>query len=590
MSRWIVTEPERSPLSRTAMLWMALAALPWALLMYLVVRYGMDLPILDEWTYLPIIERSCTGTLTFGQLWAQYAEHRPIFPLLVMLFFVHTTGWNIHYELVLTVLLATLYFFVLVRLYRRQLPDHGTGTPWLWALLSLVVFSLSQWEVWLWGAQVQMFLNVLGVTTGVLFLTRRPLGWKELAIASVFGILATYSFGNGLLFWPIGLILVAVAPETRRPRWLLATAWLLVSAAIIGSYLLDFRLERSATLESVLNDPVNYVRYFLTYLGSPVASFSGSAWPPRDSGVAALVGAAGCLLLLYAIRRTIRTSGDPKRLLPFLALAAYAVGSGLLATRSRSHFGIPQAYASRYTTISSLFWIGTIGALAMSVAYRDRPSWFQRTSLGAIALLILVSSLSSVHEFPERNAILLPARDEMSRGDNSELLKRLHPDLQVVRSGIVLLRHLSLSVFRNQKRSAEALRAGPGALTRFGQIIEPLFRPEAVRADMSLTVPVRVTNPTIEIWPATGDETGTLPVHLSYHWFDQAGRAVVVDGKRANLPRDVRSGETVYLTITAPPPPLPGHYILRLTMVQEGVGWFDAVTGGAADLSVDVIP
>jgi hypothetical protein len=105
-----------------------------------------------------------------------------------------------------------------------------------------------------------------------------------------------------------------------------------------------------------------------------------------------------------------------------------------------------------------------------------------------------------------------------------------------------------------------------------------------------MTIPVRVTNPTIENWPAKGDGAGRYPVNLSYHWIDHGGRAVVMDGKRAELPRDVQSGETVYLVLSADPPPLPGRYTLRLTMVQEGVSWFDAVAGGAADLSVEVLP
>jgi hypothetical protein len=591
MSRWIVAEERPRGIGTwPPVLWLILAALPWALLLFLVVRYGLDLPIVDEWTYLPIIERSFTGTLDLGQLWAQYAEHRPIFPLLVMLFFVHATGWNIHYELVVTVLVATIFFFVLTRMFRRALPERERRPPWLCALLSLVVFSLCQWEVWLWGAQIQMFLNVLGVSAGILMLTRRQLEGKDLALAALFGVLATYSFGNGLLFWPLGLVLVAFARQERRTRWRLLLAWLLVSAAVIGSYFYRFQSQGgSATLASVLNDPVHYLRYFLTYIGSPLASFGGSAFPPRDTGLGALVGAAGCVLLIAATRRAIRVFGSAERVLPFLALAGYAVGSGLLATRSRFHFGVPQAYASRYTTTSSLFWIGTIGIAALLVAERDRFAGWFRPSLGGIAVLVAVGSLTSIHEFPGRKAILLPARDEMLRGDNWELLKRLHPDEQVVRSGLVLLRRLRLSVFRDAPPVAETSPPGPRRLTRFGQILEPLFRPEAVRAGRPVTIPVRVTNPTIEDWPA-GSTSTPLAVNLSYHWIDLGGRPIVLDGQRTHLPHDLKSGETAAVIAEIVPPTVPGRYVLRLTMVQEGVTWFDLLAGGAVDLSIETVP
>jgi hypothetical protein len=589
MSRWIAAE---KPVARTRMVWAALAAIPWLLLVYLVVRYGVDAPLLDHWSYIPLVERSYTGTLTFRDLWAQYYEHRLVFPRIVMLSLAHLTAWNTRYELATSILLATAFFFVIAGIFRRALARPTPSRQgWLWALLSLVVFSLAQWENWLIGGQFQMFLNILGIALGVAFLTREAVGWKEVAIGAAAGVLATYSFGNGLLFWPIGLGMLVLARRTVVPRRRLMLCWIIVAAAVYCSYLIGFQGDPARTsLSSILERPLGYFRYFATYLGSPLAAFSGSHWPPRDTGIAALVGTAGLVALLFATRQELRSSGTEalRRLAPFIGLAAYGIGSGLLAARSRFHHGIPQALTPRYTTFSSLFWIGLIGVLSVRMASSGSGKRW-RWGLAAIGVLILASSVHSVPAFRGRWLLLTPARAEMVRGQNIELLRRLHPEMGQVIPGLAALRRLRLSVFRDLQTEQALAESAPHPLARFGQILEPLFRPEAIRLGHPVKIPVRITNPTVETWSAAGDGTGVLSVRLSYRWIDLGGRAVVADGLRTKLPRDLRPGESVAVEAEVAPPEIPGRYALRLSMVQEGVAWFDEF-GGASELKIEVLP
>jgi hypothetical protein len=274
-----------------------------------------------------------------------------------------------------------------------------------------------------------------------------------------------------------------------------------------------------------------------------------------------------------------------------LALASYAIGSGLVVSVARFSFGIPNAFASRYTTVSLLFWIGTLGvvqAVAREETIRRRRLWMG--TISAAAMLIAVSSLYSIPIFSARRALLLPARAEMTRGEDTGLLTRLHPEVQQVTYGLVVLRRFHLSVFRDVRTVRELAESRPKKLARFGQILRPIFRPEAIRPKQEITIPVRITNPTTELWSASGDGTGTYAVHLSYHWIDFAGRAVIYDGYRTSLPHDLRTGETVSVEARVAAPPIPGSYVLRLSMVQEGVSWFDSAAGGASDLSVEVVP
>jgi SpoIID/LytB domain protein len=93
--------------------------------------------------------------------------------------------------------------------------------------------------------------------------------------------------------------------------------------------------------------------------------------------------------------------------------------------------------------------------------------------------------------------------------------------------------------------------------------------PGSVAAGATFVVAVTVTNGGTDTWKSTPPGQ----VNLSYHWYDAAGATVVWDGARTALGADVAPTQqrTVQLAVTAPA--APGAYLLRLALVQEGVGW-----------------
>ena len=63
-------------------------------------------------------------------------------------------------------------------------------------------------------------------------------------------------------------------------------------------------------------------------------------------------------------------------------------------------------------------------------------------------------------------------------------------------------------------------------------------------------------------------------VHISYHWLSEDGKTVVKDGIRTSLPDSIPPGGSKQVPVVVEYPAEPGHYILRLTPVQEGCAWF----------------
>lgn len=96
-------------------------------------------------------------------------------------------------------------------------------------------------------------------------------------------------------------------------------------------------------------------------------------------------------------------------------------------------------------------------------------------------------------------------------------------------------------------------------------------------------VVVHVTNTGLQSWPAGGD----APVRLGYHWLDGDGKAVVWDGARIPLDRDVPPGREISFNVNVRAPEYEGDHALVWDMVQDGgIGWF---SGRAVPAKTEII-
>ena len=80
------------------------------------------------------------------------------------------------------------------------------------------------------------------------------------------------------------------------------------------------------------------------------------------------------------------------------------------------------------------------------------------------------------------------------------------------------------------------------------------------------------------------------PVHLSYHWFNEAdGGLVEFNGLRTRIPVPIQPGETRQIDARVLSPPGPGAYRLTVTLVQEDQFWFDEVAPKSAATKVILV-
>ena len=459
-----------------------LALVPLAFLIWVVVQYAVDVPFMDQWELVPLLEKTYHGDLTFHDLWAQHNEHRIIFPQLIMLLLARLTHWNIHYELAVNITFALGIFAVFA--YQVKITGRRRGVarlPGAIPAISLIVFSISQFENWLWGWQLQMFLNLLAVAGGIVLLANDPFRWWKFAAAALLGIVATYSFANGALFWPIGLLLLLIVKTGAGKRRAATAGWILIGALTLGTYFHHYQKpEYHPSLNLIFKTPVEYAVFVFKYLGTIYTQILGGNVRDvsADSDLAFVFGLAGTVATGWAgwtlLRRKI---ADPGTLFPYFGLILYSVGSGLVTGVGRLGFGTDQALASRYSTMVVPLWVSLVVFLILLRTGGDRapnadPAQKQRRErpappgcrpiagwllLTAVIMLVLGSvcatdgaKVLSRIQTSGRNCLLNVAANPASETDYQRLRFVYPRPADVMERYPILVKH-RLSVFRDRE-------------------------------------------------------------------------------------------------------------------------------------------
>jgi hypothetical protein len=344
-----------------------LALLPLVFLFWVITRYAVDVPYRDQWELVPLLEKMVHGRLTLADLWAQHNEHRILFPRIIMLALARATGWNTYYELAVNVILALGIFTIFV--YQVKITGRKLGAAGLaWAIpaTSLIVFSIGQYQNWLWGWQIQMFLNLLAAMGGIVLLAHETFTWKRFALSALLGVVALYSFANGVLFWPIGLVILLVVTAGARQRIAALTGWVLLSALALGSYLHHYQKPAEhPPLDLIYKTPGEYAAYVFKYIGGIGAHDVGGTMP-ADGKVALIFGLGGTIALVWAGCMLMRKKlADFRALLPYLGMSLYSVASALVTGVGRLGFGSNQAIFSRYSTMMVPFWVSLVFLLIL---------------------------------------------------------------------------------------------------------------------------------------------------------------------------------------------------------------------------------
>jgi len=436
--------------------------LPPLALLILHLRYALDFPMLDQWEFVPTLQAWRDGTLELSDIFAQHNEHRPALPRVLLLLMAQVSGWDVRWESTLTLACAVVWYALLA----SRLNTLGDSAPQchrpVAALaLSALVFSPVQWQNWLLGWQFQLVLSISLATATFALLTRARLRLWEITVAVLLASGASFSFANGLLVWPMGvLLLVAHSGLAIQKRLLASGCWLFIGAALIAGYFCSYESPTNHGASETWGQDI--VAYFFAYLGAPLypygvvgAAIMGGAllWGFNLIFVAGATNGEPGLVGLVAGKEPAPRFPNLSRIVSqgngfWLALGLYALGSALITTWARHNMGgAEQALSSRYTTISTLMCVGLLGEVLRQCRSRNTPRMHVALCLGLL-LLCLPASAYGAYRWSEHANAYRSARPDLLELKQGVATHYLHPDTGLMLQRAAWLKENRLSLYR----------------------------------------------------------------------------------------------------------------------------------------------
>lgn len=106
-----------------------------------------------------------------------------------------------------------------------------------------------------------------------------------------------------------------------------------------------------------------------------------------------------------------------------------------------------------------------------------------------------------------------------------------------------------------------------------------------VTADSKFSVPLTIKNTSADAWSS---QAAKGPVLAAYHWLDSSKKMLIRDGLRTPFATPVVAGSEVKINLNAQAPKEKGTYIMQVSLVQEGVAWFENKQVKPLELTIHV--
>jgi hypothetical protein len=436
----------------------ALAA-PVVAYFWFIGNYAVNVIYYDSWSDIFLIANE-------SSLWAQHNENRLLFPNILVLLQSDTTHFNIVFEEFLSGAMLVAATGLFIGAHKRRSPS----TPWLYYCpVVLVMLSFVQAGNTLWGFQLAWYLVILAFAATIFIIDRPTLTRIELLAAIVVAVVGSFSSLQGLLIWPVGLVLLW---HRRRTRGFLY-AWS-ASAVITGAlyfYGFDFGSTHSDT-SYLLSNPIAGVRTFFFVIGDvfggKITDNNGAFIPNAPQASVSIVILLGIVLfaiavwviVVYGLRRD-DASGRPVG----VVMVVFGILYVLTIVVGRTSPSPTSGGASRYTTFTLLIVAGCYLSLLSRPRARTRTPERRQpelttkstylivrwTLLCAVCLLVVLGSLVGIdfgRYWHQREEVMADVTVNLDKVSDQTVDAYVAPGgAQYVRPGARIASNLHLSLF-----------------------------------------------------------------------------------------------------------------------------------------------
>ncbi|MFN0062274.1 MAG: hypothetical protein ACKVPX_07135 [Myxococcaceae bacterium] len=354
--------------------WVALvlaACVPPGVVLSEIATRGVNVPFADQWlrgSTLDVASRTLTGTLSRRDLLRQNFDHRIFFSHLTTAVLVRFSSWDQRDEMRLSVLMAAVAVVLLFVAWKKGAPPHAL--PWVLPVFSLLMLSQRQRANWLWGFQTQWYFALLFVAALAALLSVSRLRTRHWVLGAIGATCATFSFGSGLLTWPLFVLGAVLRGEMT---WRRAIGWLVAAVTVLVVFFQRYNWMPRPGRPLSLSWALDTAQFVFAFVGSSFAPESAAGLPwAMAAGVVVLALALLATLLLWR-------GGALRESVPWLFLLGFAVGSALMASQSERGRAVANALFSRNVAHACLAAVAAL-VLTGQAAKRLSPSkaWLLR--------------------------------------------------------------------------------------------------------------------------------------------------------------------------------------------------------------------
>ncbi len=394
---------QRRVCSRTQVFLLILYIIPILLLVWFIAEFRVNVPSWDEWPVSTIFEKVATNELSFNDLIEPYNQHRYLFVRLIIIPIAFLTNWNKDYELALNVILAISTWIITLQISCKKIENFKGKTSFYItnSVTLFLILSLVQYQNWLWGLQIGVFLVNFSVALAILILSsdERLQPQKSLLIAAFFCAIASFTMAQGLVSWLAAIPLIGLKIQGKRQKILSVLSWIALFLFTCFLHFYDYPIseEKGSNITAILANPTYFIKFFFTVIGAPLS--------PDSSVIAFSFGILIILLFLGLIIRGIKLYHFKfiQQVAPWLSFALFAILFSSLVTAGRANLGVDFALGSRYTT-NSLFLIIALIHIYYTLSFNKfrnkRYNRFPKTIFFQLFLIILlgISSIYSIQQ------------------------------------------------------------------------------------------------------------------------------------------------------------------------------------------------
>ena len=345
-----------------------------------IYRFAVNVPFMDDWQFVPLLEKATNGTLTFQELWAPHDEHRLLLPRIIIIVSMFATGGDYRAQSYITfavvAIISSCLLWLMIRLNGNRNSVFG-----IWTLANIALFSPIQFHNWLWPMQFAYFLPYTFLALCFCTLYARIAVLPKFVLAVLFALAGNYSFVQGNLIWPAALPVILFAPDILRKgvRRNFAIAWVIVGVLAVTLYF--WGLEHNSawpdyayghkgvpptmsTLHQLNEQPVNTVfrmgRFILSMFGNSIAR----GFPVASNLVFSQIsGAIVLILALIGLAVAWRRGFFLNRALPWACLLLFTFLTAAFVCVGRVWRGDFQPLTPRYTTFGAFCIVSLVALL-----------------------------------------------------------------------------------------------------------------------------------------------------------------------------------------------------------------------------------